>query len=446
MSEEPEAPRFPDSPPVAPTAQPPWAPIAPAPTQWAPPSSGPGFPPQPPYQPPAPPVGGGTAGWPPYAPPPGPAPRSPLKAPDRRAAVLVAAMIVLAALVGLVAGAALAPDRASHASPSTASADRSATTDTLPTPSTGSASAPALTTDQIAAKVDPAIVDLFVTFTQGSGAGTGIVLTSSGLVLTNNHVIANSTKIEADLVGTDKKFAGTVLGYDVTDDVALVQLQDASGLPTVTVGDSKSVNPGDDVVALGNALGKGGTPAVAEGQVTQLDQSIDVVNDDGTTATLSGLIETSARLQPGDSGGPLVDRQGEVIGMDAAASTNRRGATTNDSYAIPIDTALDIAHKIQAGESTNEIHVGDRALLGVQVQDARRPTIQSVEPGSPAEKAGMASGDTITSIDGKNVQTLDDIRAALDSHHPGDDVTVTWVDSGGQSHSASLTLIAGPPA
>jgi len=152
-----------------------------------------------------------------------------------------------------------------------------------------------------------------------------MVLTSSGLVLTNNHVIADATKIEVQSVSTGDTWTASVLGYDITDDVALLQLKNASGLDTVSVGNSDSVTVGDSVVALGNALGKGGAPAVAEGTVSQLDQSIDVDNEDGSTSALAGLIETSAALQPGDSGGPLSDASGAVIGMDVAASTNRRG-------------------------------------------------------------------------------------------------------------------------
>jgi S1-C subfamily serine protease len=285
-----------------------------------------------------------------------------------------------------------------------------------------------------------------VTFSSGRGAGTGIVLTSNGLVLTNNHVIADATKIEVDSVSSGDSWNATVLGYDIADDVALLQLQGASGLTAVSVGDSDQVRTGQQVVALGNALGQGGAPAVADGTVTDLNQSIDVSNEDGSTSTLSGLIETSARLQPGDSGGPLVDTQGLVIGMDAAATTSRHGRTTNDSFAIPINSALDIAHQIQSGQGTTRIHVGERALLGVQAGNGQAATVAQVEPDSPAANAGLAPGDTITSIDGQSVSSVNDIIAALDSHHPGDSVTVTWQDGSGQRHQASVKLIAGPPA
>jgi S1-C subfamily serine protease len=440
-------------PPYAPPGQPqqPWV------GQWPPPSPPPppsiAAPPVAPPPPGPPPVGG--PNWTPQPP-------EPHKNSARTAAVVALVLALVCAAAGYGIGASVAHDRSSRASasaPSTTSSDSSGSSDSssssdtssqaLPSPSTGSgnnSSKGNVSASDIADKVDPSIVDINVTFTSGSGAGTGIVLTSDGLVLTNNHVIANATKIEAESVTTGDTWSANVLGYDITDDVALIQLQHASGLKAASVGDSDNVQTGDAVVALGNALGQGGAPAVAQGQVSQLDQSIEVNDEDGSTSTLAGLIETTARLQPGDSGGPLVDSSGLVIGMDAAATTSQRGRTTNDSYAIPINTALDIAHKIQSGQESAKIHVGDRGLLGVESQDGTSATIAGVESGSPAETAGLQSGDTITAIDGNAVHTVEDIIAALDSHHPGDSVQVTWVDTSGQRHGASIKLIAGPPA
>ena len=428
----PDAVEMPQSPPYAPQVEPPWA------GAWPPP---PPSPPPPPPQAPQPPPSNG---------------RSP-----RTVAAIVLTLALLCAAAGYGIGSSVAGNRSG---PSALADQSTATIPALPSPSSsnssdnsssnssdgssssGSSSSGALSAADIAQKVDPAIVDINVTFPSGAGAGTGMVLTSNGLVLTNNHVIANATKIEVQSVSTDDTWSASVLGYDVTDDVALLQLQSASGLATVSVGDSDSVATGARVVALGNALGKGGTPAVAQGTVTQLDQSIDVSNEDGTTSTLAGLIETTARLQPGDSGGPLVDASGDVIGMDAAATTSRQGRTSNDSFAIPINHALDVARQIENGQGSEQIHVGERGLLGVQAADGQSATIGGVEAGSPADKAGLTAGDTITSVDGAPVHSVDDIISALDSHHPGDSVKVSWVDSSGQSHQATVKLVSGPPA
>jgi S1-C subfamily serine protease len=347
----------------------------------------------------------------------------------------------------------------------------------------------------IAAKVDPAIVDINTTLANGRAAGTGMVLTSSGEVLTNNHVINGATDIQVQIAGSGPSYEAKVLGYDAADDVALIQIQGVSGLKTVTTGDVSQVAVGDSVVALGNALGRGGTPAVAQGHVTGLNQSITATDDDGSNPEkLTGLIETDAPIQPGDSGGPLANSNGDVIGMDSAGSSN--GTFTEaatDGYAIPIDHALAIAHQIESGTASANVHIGSRAILGVEVGgqssapangsfgsgdfggfgnfggfgdfpwsilggngngsdngSSATPSsgvqVSGVEPGGPADSAGIAAGDTITSVDGQSVASSDNLSAALGSQKPGDQVQVGWVDGNGQAQQATVTLVAGPPA
>src|SRR6478609_11427610 len=182
-----------------------------------------------------------------------------------------------------------------------------------------------LSASQIAQRVDPALVDIVSTLgNQGaSAAGTGIVLTSNGEVLTNNHVIRGATSIKVTDVGNGRTYTAKVVGYDASKDVAVIQLQNASGLTIANLGDSSSVQNGDAVTALGNAGGKGGTPSVATGAVTALNQGI-TASDEGSGANseqLTGLIETNADIQPGDSGGALVNSYGQVIGMNTAASS-----------------------------------------------------------------------------------------------------------------------------
>jgi S1-C subfamily serine protease len=336
-------------------------------------------------------------------------------------------------------------------SPATTSAATSAAnTATLPTvdsttPATGG-STTGLTAAELAAKVDPAVVNITTTLANGQAAGTGMILTSNGLVLTNNHVIADATAIRVQINGSGPIYSATVLGYDISADVALLQLDGASNLPTISVGDSSKVALHDKVVALGNALGRGGTPAIAEGTVTALDQSITAGDPGGPAQALTGLIEINAPLVPGDSGGPLVNASGQVIGMNAAAAPQTRRQTSSDAFAIPINTALDIARQIQSGQSSANVHIGERALLGVQVQQGQGATVAAVQPGGPAASAGLVAGDVIVSVGSTTITSVSDLTTALDRAHPGDKVSIGWTDTSGQRHTGTVQLVAGPPA
>lgn len=208
------------------------------------------------------------------------------------------------------------------------------------TPTTLPANAPSSTTAaSIAAKVDPGIVDISTTskYQSTSAAGTGMILTSNGLVLTNNHVINGATSISVRLVSTGATFQAKVLGYSVTKDVALLQLSNASGLATVTTADSSKVSANQPVVAIGNAGGVGGTPSVAPGAVVATNQSLTASDPSNLTGVekLSNMIQVDADIQPGDSGGPLVNTQGQVIGMDTAGSTSVRASASLSSPASP---------------------------------------------------------------------------------------------------------------
>ena len=321
-----------------------------------------------------------------------------------------------------------------------------------------------MNTSAIASQVDPALVDIDTTLEQGgAAAGTGLVLTSSGLVLTNNHVIENATTINVQLVSSGKTFSATVLGYSVTDDVALLQLQNASGLKTVTLGKSSNLTVGQPVVAIGNAGGTGGTPTAAGGTITALNQTI-TAGDSGTLSeTLNGLVETDANIQPGDSGGALVTTSGKVIGMNTAAAATTNGGE-NQGYAIGIDQVIAIADQIKSGRASTTIQIGPRAVLGVDVTDGPSSGsngffggngggstvvgayVEGVESGSAAESAGIGIGDTIVSINGTTVSSAESLSNALFGHKPGDTVTVGWEDASGTAHSASVQVTAGPPA
>ena len=333
-----------------------------------------------------------------------------------------------------------------------------------------------LSASQIASRVDRGLADVVSTDgdQDATSAGTGIVLTSNGLVLTNNHVIEGATSIKVTDIGNGRTYTAEVVGYDATQDVAVIRLENASGLTTASLGYSAAVRTRDSVVALGNAGGKGGTPSVATGMVTALNQSITASDElSGASEQLTGLIETNADIQPGDSGGSLVNSYGQVVGVDTAASSQyqfqgQSGQTAEQAYAIPIDQALSVAKQIQAGTTTSDIHIGATGFLGLEIQpssegpgggyggsgapgNSNQGTTSGVAitgslSGSPAANAGLTEGDAVTAIGGQPVSTAEDIAKALVPHHPGNSISISWLDLYGQSHTATVVLASGPAA
>ena len=320
------------------------------------------------------------------------------------------------------------------------------------------------TTAQITSSVRPGLVDIVSTlgYQQAQAAGTGLVLTSSGEILTNNHVINGATSIRATDVGNGRTYTAKVVGYNQSHDIAVLQLQGASGLGTVNLGNSSTAAAGQKVVALGNAGGKGGAPSVVTGHITGLNASITASDAGaGTSEALTGLIHHNADIQPGDSGGPLVNTAGKVIGINTAASQSNgfqlqsgQQAPT-DAFAIPINEAVSIADQIEAGTGSATVHIGATGFLGVQITSADSAAQNGIPagtgalvagtlPGSPAEQAGLGAGDVITSAAGQPVTSPTGLQTALEQHHPGDSVTISWTDQTGQTHSASVNLTTGP--
>lgn len=315
----------------------------------------------------------------------------------------------------------------------------------------------------VADKVDPGLVDVSTTlgYQGAQAAGTGMVLTPDGEVLTNNHVVEGATSISVTDIGNGKTYRANVVGYDRSEDVAVLKLENASGLTTVSTGDSSKIATGDAVVGLGNAGGTGGTPSTAAGTVTALDQAITASDESsGSSEQLQGLIQVNANIQSGDSGGALANSDGQVIGMNTAASTgyqlgprggrgagqNRQQTSGGTGYAIPINQALTIAKQIEAGTASDTIHIGQSAFLGVSVSDAQEGgvVVQQLVSGGVAEQAGLSQGDLLTSVDGRTVDSATTLTTIMDTHHPGDKVTLTWTDQTGQQQSASATLAQGP--
>ena len=303
-----------------------------------------------------------------------------------------------------------------------------------------------------AASLSTGVVDVStnLAYQNASAAGTGMVLTSSGEVLTNNHVIRGATTIRVTDPSTKRSYAATVVGYSVTSDVAVLQLTGASHLHTVTLGNSSNVKLNQRVTAVGNAGGVGGKPSSATGKVTGLGRTIVASDGQGLSEQLTGLIRINAVLQPGDSGGPLLNANGRVIGMDTAASAALTSQAVGEGYAIPINRAASLAKQIVAGRSSATVHIGSTAFLGVSISPSSNPNVagalvSGVVPGAPADQAGIVAGDTITAVNGQPVATYSALSSLLLGYNAGAVVTVSWVDQAGATHSASVTTADGPP-
>jgi S1-C subfamily serine protease len=302
-----------------------------------------------------------------------------------------------------------------------------------------------------AASLSTGVVDVStnLAYQNASAAGTGMVLTASGEILTNNHVIRGATTIRVTDPSTGRSYAATVVGYSVASDVAVLQLSGASHLHPIVRGNSSNVRVGQPVTAVGNAGGVGGKPSSSTGKVTGVGRTIVASDGEGLSEQLVGLIRTNAPLQPGDSGGPLMNAVGRVIGMDTAASVGFQLQSASQSYAIPINRALALAKQMEAGVASANVHVGSTAFLGVSVGPAAGgqagALVAEVVPGSPADHAGIVAGDTITALDGQTIATYDGLGPMLLQHAAGDTVTLDWLDQTGTAQTASIQTAAGPP-
>jgi S1-C subfamily serine protease len=351
---------------------------------------------------------------------------------------------------------------------------------------------------KVANAVEPGVVDISsnLGYVGGTAEATGMVISSKGLVLTNNHVIDQTTGLTATLVSNGQKYSAKWLGYDKTDDVSVIQMEGASGLATVPLGNSSTVKIGDQVVAVGNAEGAGGKPTVVTGSITQLNQSITASDDLGGSETLHGMLQTDADIVAGDSGGPLASASGKVIGMDTAASSGSLGNSQDSTvgFAIPINRALTIAHEIINGQGSSTVKIGPSGFLGVLVPSGSASSVsspsqqqqqqgqnqggsgfgspggltclsndqnagvpQTIAPaasgtlvlgdlcGTPASAAGITAGDVITTVNGAAVSSPDSLTNILSGYRPGSRISVTWENTAGQQQTSKLDLSAAPP-
>lgn len=288
-----------------------------------------------------------------------------------------------------------------------------------------------------------------------AAAGTGMVLTSSGDILTNNHVVTGAGTITVTVPATGKSYTGKVAGYDVADDVAVIKLSGASNLKTISARTLPVVN-GLRVTAVGNAGGTGRLSR-APGSVTATSSTITASDDQGSSETLTGLIETDAAVQPGDSGGALLDTAGRVVGMTTAASAGGSfrfaDAQSSSGYAIPIGKALKIAKQIRSGSSSTRVHIGATAFLGVSLSsasdggfyDQSGVTVEGVVSGGPAAKAGLQTGDVIVALGGRSVDSPTAVRSYVLSKKPGQKISVQYTNETAGTYATTLTLGSGPP-
>lgn len=386
------------------------------------------------------PYGGGPYGGGPFGP--GPAQDEP-----KRPRGKVIAAGVGAALLLIGAGAGLAVALSSGPSPRVTT---SAVNDNS-SPHSGAS----LHTSRIARSVDPAVVDINTNIEYPGGtaqaAGTGMIVSSNGYIVTNNHVVEDATSIQVSIAGRGK-FTASFVGASPTNDVAVIKVQDVQGLPTVTFGNSSTLAVGDPVVAIGNALGLGGAPTVTTGTVSALGRAITASDSTGSSEHLTGMIQTDAPIEPGNSGGPLVDAAGHVIGMDTAAAS-ADGSGSSLGFALPINRVVALATQIEHHQHGADVVLGLPAFLGIDGQNvalfgqasSNGVNIVDVVPGTPAAKAGIQSGDVILKFDGVSTPTIQALSGQIRKLRPGDVATVTYESQFG-TRTVTVHLAPGPAA
>ena len=395
--------------------------------------------PQQPYRPPYDPYrAAGQPPMPPHVPPHQP-PRPPQKR-SRAGALTVGALAVAVVSAGIGGGVALVvqPDR-----PATGTSSLSGAAPSVP-----AASLPAGSVEQVAAKVVPSVVKLQTDMGKQSEEGSGIILTSDGLIMTNNHVVEAAAKGGSNGPQTTVTFADgrtapfTVVGTDPSSDIAVVRVQNVSGLTPITLGSSTNLRVGQDVVAVGSPLGLEGT--VTTGIISALNRPVAAGGDAGNRNTVLDAIQTDAAINPGNSGGALVNMNGELVGINSAIATlgsdsgpAGQSGSIGLGFAIPVDQAKRISDELIANGTASH------ASLGVQVgNDASTHGAKIVEvtSGGAASAAGLPSGVVVTKVDDRPIGSADALVAAVRSKAPGDKVTLTYLDSSGKPQTVQVTL------
>jgi putative serine protease PepD len=374
------------------------------------------------------------------APPPlGTQPPAPARAGRSRPAWLrQAAVAAVIALVGGAAGAGIT--LALRDDPSTTFVTSNGTTGT-PTRSSITLEGDTLDVAGVVAKAGPSVVTIHTEIAGrfgGEAAGTGIILTSDGEIVTNAHVVEGASTITVTLPSEVQAREAKLVGSDTGADVAVLQLSGVSGLTAADLGDSSTLQVGDDVVAIGNALALRGSPTVTKGIVSALGRTLDT-----GSVTMTGLLQTDASISSGNSGGPLVNALGKVVGINTAVATSTNTTSAeNIGFAIPINMVMPVVQRLKSGGSA-----AAKGYLGVSTADptdgSRGSLIQTVESGSPAEKAGIKAGDLVVSVGGSTVDGAAALAGVVRAHAPGDKVEIV-VARAGRELTLDATLGTAP--
>jgi S1-C subfamily serine protease len=362
----------------------------------------------------------------------------------RRSAPMIAAVALVLLLAGGAAGAGVL-----------------STSDGIKPPAGGGPAARAspkagthFSVSRISSRAEPAIVDVDtkVELADGSAeaAGTGMIVTSDGYIVTNNHVVEGATSIEVTIAGRGQ-FRASFVGASRARDVAVIKVSGLTGLPVVRFGNSSTLEVGDPVVAIGNALGLGGAPTVTSGTVHALTRSIVAADDvEGPPEHLRDMIETNTPIEPGNSGGPLLDAFGQVVGMNTAATPSTSGGQSF-GFALPANSVAAIASEIERGRGVRGVALGLPAFLGISGDTiglvgpgpATGVNVLRVVSGAPAAKAGMAAGDVIVKLDGTATASIAELSSLVHRLRPGDRAMVTYV-SGSRTVTTTVSLTTGP--
>ena len=306
----------------------------------------------------------------------------------------------------------------------------------------GAASLGSQGVEKVAAAVLPSVVKISERTAQGSGSGSGVILSSDGQILTNNHVVADAVGDLTVSFNDGTTAPATVVGTDPLTDLAVIQARGVSGLDTASLGSSDDVKVGEQVVAVGSPFGLEST--VTSGIVSALDRPVDTGSSG--EGSVFPAIQTDAAINPGNSGGALVDLAGDLVGINSAIRTtgstvSSEGGSIGLGFAIPIDEARPIVAELADGQTPTH------AQIGVTVSDAvgtggvtTGAVIESVSPGSAADDAGLTKGDVITGVDSEPITGADALVANVRQHRPGDQITLTYEDAGGDSEQAHVTL------